>query len=151
MFCKGRFSEMRACLKSGSIILAAAGLVAALGVSSPALSAPAPERLPACETPSVLRAAMARIATADKDYRNGITIHAIGGVSQTAYREPLGSPYAQRYCSGLATLSNGRQQTVYFRVAEGRGFLGQTWGVQACLPGLDKWHVYDGKCKAIRP
>ncbi len=151
MFCKGRFREMRAFLKSGSIVLAAAGLVAALGVSSPALSAPAPGRLPACETPSVLNAAMARIAAADKDYRDGITIQAIDRIAQTAYREPLGSPFAQRYCSGRAALSNGTQQTVYFRIVEDRGFLGQTWGVQACLPGLDKWHVHDGKCKAIRP
>lgn len=151
MFCKGRFCEMRAFLKSGPVVIATAGLVAALGTSSPALSDPAPGRLPACETPSVLSAAMTRIAAADKDYRDGITIHAIDRISQSAYREPLGSPFAQRYCSGRATLSNGRQQTVYFRVVEGRGFLGQIWGVQTCLPGLDRWHVYDGKCKAIRP
>lgn len=151
MFCKGRFREMRAFLKSGSIVLAAAGFVAVLGAARPAAASPAQDRLPACESPAVLHAAMAHIAAADAAYRGGVTIQSISRIEQTGYGEPLGSLLAQRYCSGQATLSDGRSHNVYFRIAEGRGLLGLTWGVQACLPGLDKWYVYDGRCEAIRP
>lgn len=142
---------MPAFLKSGSVFAAAATLAATFFVSSPTFAAPEPDRLPGCEAAAVQHAAMARIAAADQGYRGGITISSIDHVSEAGYAMPLGSPLAQRYCTGKATLSNGSRQTVYFRVGEGRGLLGLTWGVQACLPGLDKWHVHDGWCHAIRP
>lgn len=138
---------MHAFLKSVSV----ACLIGSLGMVSPALATPSQHRLPVCTATHVLHAAMARIAAANADYRNGITVNSISHIAETGYSEPLGSPLAMRSCSGRATLSDGKQQAVYFRIAEGRGTLGQTWGVEACLPKLDKWYVYGIRCQVLQP
>ncbi|NRG17679.1 hypothetical protein HPQ64_08260 [Rhizobiales bacterium] len=72
-------------------------------------------------------------------------------VVETGYQIGNPSPLARRYCEGHATLSDGNIHRVYYKVVEHQGFVGIRWNVEACLAGLDRWRVYDGNCRTVRP
>lgn len=57
----------------------------------------------------------------------------------------------RRYCSATAWLSNGESSEVVYLIEAGQGFAGNNYKVQSCLPGYDRWRVYDGWCRSIRP
>jgi hypothetical protein len=57
----------------------------------------------------------------------------------------------RRYCSATAWLSNGKSSEVVYLIEAGQGFAGNNYKVQSCLPGYDRWRVYDGWCRSIRP
>ncbi len=108
-------------------------------------------RLPACDTASVLGQVAANMARADPSYFGGRRVALVDRVIETSYQVGTPSPLARRYCQGRATLSDGSQHQVYYVVVEHGGFVGVSWNVQACFDGLDRWHVYDGWCRTVRP
>ncbi|MXN63390.1 cytoplasmic protein [Stappia sp. GBMRC 2046] len=109
------------------------------------------QRIPNCLNASVQRAVTRRVARAYPGYYDGRKIANLDGVVETAYQIDNPSPLARRYCEGHATLSDGNIHRVYFKVVERQGFVGVSWGVEACLDGLDRWRVYDGYCRTVRP
>lgn len=108
-------------------------------------------RIPECLDNSVQSAVSARVARAYSGYYDGRVIVGIDRVVETGYELGTPSPLARRYCEGRATLSDGTEAAVFYKVVEHAGFVGIRWNVEACLLGLDRWHVYDGSCRTTRP
>lgn len=133
--------------------------VIAAGLASPAAAASdrvyfswnSEPRLPDCVDASVQSAVSASVARAVPDYYDGRVIVGLDRIVETAYELGTPSPLARRYCEGEATLSDGTATRVFYKVIEHAGFVGIRWNVEACLSGLDKWHVYDGYCRTVRP
>ncbi|NBN63296.1 cytoplasmic protein [Pannonibacter tanglangensis] len=108
-------------------------------------------RLPACSDASVQGAVAGRVASADAIYYGGRTITGIERIAEVGYRADGISPLARRYCSGIATLSDGSRHGVHYALVEYNGFASVGWRVDACLEGLDRWHVHNGGCRTVRP
>ncbi|WP_208983810.1 hypothetical protein [Pannonibacter carbonis] len=114
-------------------------------------SSTAEPRLPACDSPAVQSAVAGRVASADALYYAGRTITVIDRIAEVAYKANGISPLARRFCTGIATLSDGSRHTVHYALVEHGSFVGMSWGVDACLNGLDRWHVRDASCRTVRP
>ncbi|WP_439528911.1 cytoplasmic protein [Pannonibacter sp.] len=114
-------------------------------------SSTAEPRLPACDSPAVQSAVAGRVASADALYYGGRTITVIDRIAETAYKANGISPLARRFCTGIATLSDGSRHTVHYALVQHGGFVGLSWGVDACLNGLDRWYVHDASCRTVRP
>jgi hypothetical protein len=71
-------------------------------------------------------------------------------------REIAFSPWAagtipRRYCSAVATISDGRKHRVNYWIGEDTGMIGASWGVEWCVVGLDRNWAYNPACKMARP
>lgn len=109
--------------------------------------------LPECGEPAVLARISDRFAYQDAHITfTGLTIDHIDGVSQRALK--VGGPglIDRRYCGGQAWLSNGSATEVVFLIEGPKlGTFSIDWHVESCLAGHDPWHVYDARCRSIRP
>ncbi|MDX5593936.1 cytoplasmic protein [Pseudovibrio sp. SPO723] len=108
-------------------------------------------RIPRCDASSVQKAIKKQIAAAIPLYYNDRRIDEIRHIHQSGYWLANPSPLARRYCNAEAVLTDGSHQRLYYQVTEHAGFLGISWNVNACLLGLDRWRVYDGNCRRVRP
>lgn len=57
----------------------------------------------------------------------------------------------RRYCTGRAHLSDGRVRTLTYAIMEDQSLIGQTWGVEWCVQGLDRGRSFDPACRMARP
>ncbi len=141
-------------MRNNSLVVAFA-LTVTFSTQSPAqgvyLGSAEYDRLPACNAAAVKAAVSGAIARADRDYYGGRTIMVLDAIKETGYRADQPSPVARRYCHGHATLTDGAVPHVYYMIEEKAGLFGISWNVEACLSGLDRWRVYDGGCRTVRP
>jgi hypothetical protein len=57
----------------------------------------------------------------------------------------------RRYCVARARFNDGRAREVKYNLIEGGGFVGIGEGIQWCVVGLDRYHVYSPACSAAGP
>lgn len=154
-------SRMRAALGAGLVLLAAAQ--PALARSAREEIEPAEERtfpfnadIPGCQDPSVLEKVSSRFAEKEaKFWNSSLTIVAIDRIERTAWR-PWGLDfYPRRFCSATATTSDGVRRKIDYSVRESLGLLGDQWGVEFCVHGLDRdlayAYAYATACRMARP
>ena len=60
------------------------------------------------------------------------------------------SPIARRYCGGVATMSDGRERTLWYLIEDGMGLAGLGDNVEFCVSGLDPMKAYDGRCRVLK-
>ena len=61
------------------------------------------------------------------------------------------SKIARRYCKGTVVLNDGHQHPLWYLVEDGMGFVGVGDNVEFCVLGFDRWLVYNGACRTLRP
>lgn len=109
-------------------------------------------RLPGCDEPRVLAKVQKKIAYgAPRVLGYDLTIETFDAISQNAVKAHRPSWIDRRYCSATAWLSNGKSSEVVYLIEATQGFASIGWNVQSCLPGYDRWRVYDAWCRSIRP
>ena len=59
-------------------------------------------------------------------------------------------PIARRYCMATATLSDGRERSVWYLIERGVGFASIGDNVEFCVSGFDRWNVYNNSCRILR-
>ena len=106
--------------------------------------------LPPCE------AALSTIASrfAEKEGRfwnSNLQILDFERVRQIAFRPWAKGTIPRRFCSAVATVSDGRRHRVNYWIGEDTGIIGSTWGVEWCVVGLDRNWAYNPGCKMARP
>lgn len=108
--------------------------------------------LPGCDDTYVL-STVARIF-AEKEAKfwdSSLTIAGYENIQRTAWR-PWGLDYIpRRFCSAMASMSDGRKRRVDYSVREDLGVIGATWGVEFCVHGLDRNWAYSPACRMARP
>ena len=60
-------------------------------------------------------------------------------------------PIDRRYCHAKVALSNGGVRDIWYLIERPMGFAGVGSNVEFCVSGFDRWNVYDGRCRVLRP
>lgn len=60
-------------------------------------------------------------------------------------------PIERRYCHARADMTDGRSRDVWYVIEKPMGFAGIGSNVEFCVSGFDRWNVYDGRCRVLRP
>ncbi len=111
-------------------------------------------QIPACQDTSVLAEISSLFAEKEAKFWNtSMTIASYDTISRTAWR-PYGVDFIpRRYCSAVATTSDGVRRRIDYSVRESTGFIGATWGVDYCVHGLDRnlAYNYSTACRMARP
>ena len=141
--------------------LTAAGLSAAQARSARQEIAPAEERefpfdaqIPGCQYEGVLEKITYQFAEKEAKFWNStLTIATYDSIERTAWR-PWGLDYVpRRFCSAVATTSDGVRRKVDYSVRDGLGIIGADWGIEFCVHGLDRnlAYAYATACREARP
>ena len=108
--------------------------------------------LPLCGDPSVLAQVANQFAEKEaKFWNSALTIVDYERILPVAWR-PWGLDIIpRRFCTATATTSDGRRHRVDYSVREDLGFIGNGWGVDYCVQGLDRNWAYSPGCRMARP
>ncbi|GJD93917.1 hypothetical protein [Methylobacterium iners] len=110
--------------------------------------------IPGCQDPDVLEKISNQFAEKEaKFWNSSLTIVAYDRIERTAWR-PWGLDfYPRRFCSALATTSDGVRRKIDYSVREGLGLIGAGFGVEFCVHGLDRnlAFAYATACREARP
>lgn len=94
-----------------------------------------------------------RIQAREVHHDPALSILAISNIRQNRFLPKIDEVRAvdRLYCQGTASMSDGRNRTVWYLVEYGAGFAGAFGdNVEFCVSGLDRWNVYDGYCRVLR-
>jgi hypothetical protein len=107
-------------------------------------------RLPQCE--AALDKIVWRFAQKESRFWNSnLHILEIEKVQEIAYRPWAAENIPRRYCTAVATVSDGLKHRVNYWIGEDTGMIGMTWGVEWCVVGLDRNWAYNPTCRMARP
>jgi hypothetical protein len=108
--------------------------------------------LPTCDAPVVFDKIIARFAEKEATYWNShLAIIAFDEVRENDFRPWASDTIPRRWCSGIAHVSDGRKRPVFYSIGEDTGMIGQTFGVEWCVVGLDRNWAFNPACKMARP
>ncbi|MFD1696368.1 cytoplasmic protein [Roseibium aestuarii] len=148
------FMKSFATRRSAALSLVAA--VGALAMASLAQTAPASAfgfsgPLPACDNASVLTRVKTQLDRAESLYNGTDRLVGFESAYELALDNGDPSELTRRYCSVRVLTTSDQPLTAYYMVEQNAGFLGISWGVEACLPSNDDWRVYGRHCQTVRP
>ena len=110
--------------------------------------------IPGCQASEVLERLSSHFAEKEaKFWNSSLTIVRYEHIERTAWR-PWGLDYyPRRYCSAVATTSDGIRRKVDYSVRDGLGIIGADWGIEFCVHGLDRnrAYAYSSACREARP
>jgi hypothetical protein len=83
--------------------------------------------------------------------KNEIAIDSIYKVHEHRLEEATErSPITRRYCGAVATMSDGRERSMWYLIEDGMGLAGIGDNVEFCVSGLDPMKAYDGRCRVLK-
>ena len=138
------------------------GLAAALPVAGATFArevTPAEKRvipyraeLPLCGDPGVLGMISNQFAEKENQFWNSeLTIVEYERILPVAFK-PWGLDLIpRRFCTATATVSDGRKHRVDYSVREDLDFIGNGWGVEFCVRGLDRNWAFAPACRMAQP
>ena len=108
--------------------------------------------LPTCGDPSVLAYISTNFAEKESKFWNSdLTLVDYARIRPIAWR-PWGlETIPRRYCTATATASDGRRHRIDYSVREDLDFIGNGFGVEFCVNGLDRNWAYSPACRMARP
>ena len=108
--------------------------------------------LPTCGDPSVLAYISTNFAEKEAKFWNSdLTLVDYARIRPIAWRPWGVETIPRRYCTATVTASDGRRHRIDYSVREDLGFLGNGFGVQFCVNGLDRNWAYSPACRMARP
>lgn len=74
-------------------------------------------------------------------------------IGETRYEPKIADqkPIDRLYCHARADMNDGKSRDVWYVVEHPMGFAGFGKNVEFCVAGFDRWNVYDGRCRVLRP
>jgi hypothetical protein len=108
--------------------------------------------MPGCDDAGVLSTISGRFAQTQREFWNPQL--AIGGfdrVREIGFRANGLAYIPRRFCIARATMSDSQERTVIYNVGSEFGIIGNTWGVEWCVVGLDPNFAYAPACSILRP
>jgi hypothetical protein len=117
------------------------------------LSGPRYDRvMPACDYRPALDRIIANFR--DKEFRfwnSDLRIVGVEDIHETAVLPWAAQSIPRRYCGGTALISDGRRHPIVYSLGEDTGMIGQDFGVNFCVVGLDRDWAYNPACRSARP
>lgn len=82
-----------------------------------------------------------------------VAIDDFRNITQTRYVPKITDhkPIERLYCQAQAAMNDGRSHDIWYVVEQPMGFAGFGSNVEFCVAGFDRWKVYDGRCRVLRP
>jgi hypothetical protein len=109
-------------------------------------------KVPPCDNGWALSSIQHKFASKEGRFWNSaLTITAFDRIHETAYRPWAPDTIPRRFCTAIATVSDGVRRPVHYLIAEDLGPIGATWGVEWCVVGLDRNWAYSPACRMARP
>jgi hypothetical protein len=106
--------------------------------------------LPVCE--AGLSKIASRFSTKESRFWNSdLQILDFERVREIAYRPWAAHTIPRRFCTAVALVSDGKKRAVNYSIGEDTGMIGQTWGVEWCVVGLDRNWAYNPRCRMALP
>ncbi|MBV9079459.1 MAG: hypothetical protein JO048_18500 [Methylobacteriaceae bacterium] len=108
--------------------------------------------LPTCGDPAVLSRVSTNFAEKEaKFWRSDLTIREYEQIKPVAWR-PWGlDTIPRRFCTATVTVSDGRRTRIDYSVREDLDFIGNGWGIEFCVIGLDRNLAFSPACRMARP
>ena len=106
-----------------------------------------------CDTPAVLSRIQSKFRHQAREVHHDayLAIDSFRKVHEHHSREQSEKwPIARRYCGATATMSDGRERYVWYLIENPAGFVGIGNNVEFCVTGLDRWNVYNGRCRVLQ-
>jgi hypothetical protein len=108
--------------------------------------------LPPCDEPEALQRISSRFNHKENAHWNSdLAIRSFERIRETAFRPWAPNTIPRRFCSGVVEVSDGKRRAIHYSIAEDTGMIGQRWGVEWCVVGLDRNWAYNPACKMARP
>ncbi len=84
-------------------------------------------------------------------FNSTLAIEDFQRIAQTGFRTNGPDLIPRRYCAARVKFNDGRVRDVKYNLIEGGGFIGWGTGIEWCVIGLDRNHVYSPACSAAGP
>jgi hypothetical protein len=108
--------------------------------------------LPACDNTWVTGRINDRFQQTQTSYWNStLTIGGYDRFKEIGFRANGASYIPRRYCIARVMMSDQKERTIIYQIAEDTGIIGWGWGVQFCVVGLDRNSAYSPACSVLRP
>jgi hypothetical protein len=138
---------------------AVAFLLAAAGSASARPLLPAEDRsvpydgnwIADCDNFFVLNEILWAFNSHEPYFNSTLAIEEFQHTAQTGFRTNGPDLVPRRYCAARAKFNDGRVREVKYNVIESGGFAGIGNGIEWCVVGLDRNHVYSPGCAAAQP
>ena len=105
---------------------------------------------PQCHDVKVLGKIVERFNWAEENtWKRGFFLQDIERVRERVVQNHPDRLIPRRYCRAHARLTNGRHPTLFFLIEGGQGFAGNSFNVEFCLNGYDRWNEYNGSCRTL--
>jgi hypothetical protein len=114
--------------------------------------APFFDDMPACEDGGVLSTITSRFGQTQREFWDpNLAIQGFDRVREIGFRSNGLSYIPRRYCIARAAMTDQRYRTVAYAIGTQLGIIGNTWGVEWCVVGIDPTLAYAPDCEVIRP
>ncbi len=108
--------------------------------------------LPACDAPRALGQIRDGFSQKESRFWNSrLEIVGFDRVHETAFRPWASDTIPRRFCTGVVAVSDGRTRPLYFWIGEDTGTIGDDFGVEWCVVGLDRNWAFNPACKMAQP
>lgn len=144
-------------------LAAAAALIAVCPISIPTAGArpivPSERRyepfdsvLPACDDSAPLNEILARFHERESEFwRTGLEIAAFQGIREIGFRSNGLDYIPRRYCKAHVIMSDAKVRSVSYSISKDLGGIGDQFGIEWCVVGLDRNDSDAPNCKMAQP
>jgi hypothetical protein len=114
--------------------------------------APFDSVLPACADAAPLNEILARFHERESEFwRTGLEIVAFEDVREIGFRSNGLDYIPRRYCAAHIHMSDAKVRSVDYSISKDLGGIGDQFGVEWCIVGLDRFDANAPNCKMARP
>jgi hypothetical protein len=151
-----RFSGFAAALAMAALV--AASLCAVSSTARPLV--PSERRyapfdtsaMPNCGDPAPLNEILARFHERESEFwLTGLEIVAFEDVREIGFRSNGLDYIPRRYCQAYAHMNDAKVRAISYSIAKDTGGIGDQFGVEWCVQGLDRFDANAPNCKMARP
>jgi len=108
--------------------------------------------LPPCDAQAALGKITSRFGEKESAFWNSsLKIAGYDQIREVAFRPWAANTIPRRFCSAIVYISDGSKHALHYVIGEDTGMIGQTWGVEWCVVGLDRNRAYNPGCKMAQP
>jgi hypothetical protein len=108
--------------------------------------------MPNCTDPAPLSQIQSRFHERESEFwRTGLEITEFEEVKEIGFRSNGLDYIPRRYCQGHVIMSDAKVRSISYSISKDLGGIGDTFGVEWCVVGLDRNDADAPNCKMARP
>ncbi len=108
--------------------------------------------LPACDDLAPLNEILTRFHERESEFwRTGLEIAAFENIREIGFRSNGLDYIPRRYCQAQVILNDAKVRAVSYAISKDLGGIGDIFGIEWCVVGLDRNDAYAPNCKMARP